>query len=187
MITLFNVQIKLYENFLNKNEIENLLSIIKKNNHSNYGAFIGEAVSTYPLHTNILKNIDVEKKLHDVMYEYSNILGIEEQIINFSWTNIQKENSILKRHSHGASPITGALYLKTDELSSNLYFYNPNPYICLMNLKNNNKNNYEYVFFKPKIGDLFLFPGWLQHGSDYEINNSKERIVLSFNTRVKCN
>ncbi len=184
MINLFNVQIKIYENFLNENEIENLLSIIKKDNYSNHRALIGEAVSTYSLHKNILKNTDVEKKLHGNIYEYSNILGIEEQIIEFSWINIQKENSILKRHSHGVSPITGALYLKTDELSSNIYFYNPNPYICLMNLKNN-KNNYEYTFFKPKIGDLFLFPGWLQHGSDYETNNSKERIVLSFNTKVK--
>ena len=184
MINLFNVQIKLYENFLNENETENLLLIIKKEDHNNHRALVGESISSYHLNTDILKNIDIKKRLHDAIYEYSNILGIGEQIIDISWTNIQNEKSILKRHSHGIAPISGALYLKTDELSSNIYFYNPNPYISMMNLKNN-QNNYEYTFFKPKIGDLFLFPGWLQHGSDYETNNSKERIVLSFNTKLK--
>ena len=183
MINLFTTTIKIHEKFLNNNEIEDLLLTIDKENHNNHGALVGEAISSYHLNTDILKNIDIKIRLHDSIYEYSNILGIGEQIIDTSWTNIQKEKSILKRHSHGIAPISGALYLKTDELSSNIYFYNPNPYISMMNIKNHNENNFEYVFFKPKIGDLFLFPGWLQHGSDYEINNSKERIVLSFNTK----
>jgi uncharacterized protein (TIGR02466 family) len=74
------------------------------------------------------------------------------------------------------------LYLKVDENSSKIYFYNPNPYNILLKKKEHNLNNYEYVFFQPKTGDLILFPSWLQHGSHSDENMSDERIALSFNS-----
>ncbi len=52
-----------------------------------------------------------------------------------------------------------------------------------MNIENFNENNYGYISFKPEIGDLILFPGWLMHGSHNDINLSEERIALSFNTK----
>ena len=51
-----------------------------------------------------------------------------------------------------------------------------------------NENVTEYssqnVKFMPTVGDLILFPSWLEHGSDKK-NQSKERIVLSFNTEYE--
>jgi uncharacterized protein (TIGR02466 family) len=184
-ISLFTVQIKICESFLNESEINSLLLNIKKNKHGNHTALEGKAVSSHNINTNILNEENIKNKLHNIINEYSNVLGVDEQTLDNSWTNIQSKNSILKKHSHGLSPISGAIYLKVDELSSNIYFYNPNPYIHNMSIKSYNTNNYHYVFFKPKIGDLFIFPGWLHHGSDYEKNNSEERIVLSFNTKNK--
>jgi len=44
-----------------------------------------------------------------------------------------------------------------------------------MNKSDNNK-----IQVIPKQGDL-LFPGWMSHGSNREVNLSEERIVCSFN------
>jgi uncharacterized protein (TIGR02466 family) len=186
-LILFPIKIKFYKNFLEKQEIKNILIKIKKYKHINHGALKGEASSTHKLLTNFLKDSEVENKLNIVIKQYSKILGIEDQIIFHSWTNIQKKHSKLNKHSHANSPISGVLYLNVDKESSKIYFYNPNPYISVMNIKDSNESNYEYIYFQPEIGDLILFPGWLLHGSNDEINKSKERIALSFNTIDEIN
>ena len=181
-ISIFSIKIKFYKNFLKEEEIKNLLKNIKKTNHIYHEALKGDALSTHKLFINILKNNSLEKKLNEEIKEYSKILGIDNQIISTSWTNIQKKGSKLVKHNHTTSPISGVLYLKVDKNSSKIYFYNPNPYINIMNIKQRNETNYEYIYFEPEIGDLILFPGWLLHGSNEEFNNSKERVALSFNT-----
>jgi uncharacterized protein (TIGR02466 family) len=186
-INLFPVPIKSIKNFINKNEINKIISFIKNEKHLHHGSLKGKATSSHLLYKNIIKSnlFDLEKKLNLVIEEYSNLLGLDKQTINNSWSNIQKENSILEKHNHTTSPISGVLYLKVDEKSSKIYFYNPNPYIYIMDIKNRNDFNFEYVYFKPSVGDLILFPGWLMHGSNNEKNKSSERIVLSFNTIKK--
>jgi uncharacterized protein (TIGR02466 family) len=179
---LFPTEIKYHKNFINIENINNIINYSKKYNLEKHGSLIGDAVSNHYLNKNILEE-DIKNKLNKVIIEYSNILGIKEQTLNHSWSNFQRKNSRLEKHSHGISPISGVLYLKTDEDSSKIYFYNPNPYIYIMDIKNFNENNCGYISFKPEIGDLILFPGWLMHGSNNDINLSEERIALSFNTK----
>jgi len=181
-LNLFHIKIKFFKNFISNNEIKNLLSQIKNNEHCKHGSLEGEAVSSFNLLMNFLKNSIIKNKLIKLIKEYSEDLGISNQIILNSWTNIQKKGSQLNTHNHNYAPISGVVYLKVDKDSSKIYFHNPNPYVYLMDIKKYNENNFWYVNFKPEIGDLFLFPGWLMHGSNNDINYSEERIVLSFNT-----
>jgi len=89
-LNLFPIKIKFYKNFLEKQEIKNILTNIKKYKHINHGALEGEASSTHKLLTNFLKESELESKLNIVIKQYSKILGIENQMIFHSWTNIQK-------------------------------------------------------------------------------------------------
>jgi len=181
-LILFPVKIKHVKKFIEQSEITNILLEIKKHTHVNHNSLIGKANSTHKFFTNFLKNSKIEKKLNNMIKEYCKIIGVNNQIIYNCWTNIQKKDSKLIKHSHADSPVSGVLYLQVDDKSSKIYFYNPNPYIHVMNIKNNNETNFEYVYFKPEVGDLIIFPGWLLHGSNEETNKSKERIALSFNT-----
>lgn len=187
-INLFPTTIKFYKNFIDKKEINEIISYIKKHKHKSHPCLKNGYSSHYEF-KNLIKNnfSNLENKLDKIINEYSDILGIDLQIINNLWSNIQKKDSILEKHNHTTSPISGVLYLKVDKESSKIYFHNPNPYIYIMNVKNRNNSNFEYVYFQPEIGDLILFPGWLFHGSNSEKNKSKERIILSFNTVNKIN
>ena len=183
-IDLFPTTIKHVSNFINADEINKILILINNLNINTHSAFLGEAVSSYKAkkNDNFFKGSFLEKKLNLIILEYCNDLGIKDCFIEQSWVNIQKPNSELLKHNHSPSPISGGLYLKVDDKSNKIFFHNPNPFIRIMNAIKSTYNNNSYSYIKPKNGDLILFPGWLEHSSNRELNQSQERIVLSFNT-----
>ena len=71
--------------------------------------------------------------------------------------------------------------VRLDEKSGKLCFQNPNPHSIVTDYTIDPSPN--ILCYKVKPGDLFIFPGWLQHGSNYELSKSEERIVLSFNCK----
>jgi uncharacterized protein (TIGR02466 family) len=179
LIDIFPTKIEIINNFLTQDEIDNVYSYIKKLSHTDHSTIIGDGKSTHSHFSNFLKGIRLEKKINDEIEKYCNSYGIRNSEIKICWSNIQKKNSFLKMHSHGNTPISGAIFIKTDEKSSKLCFHNPNPHSVVTNYFI--EPNPNVVCYKPNIGDLFIFPGWLQHGSNYELNKSEERVVLSFN------
>lgn len=186
-LSLFPILINKFNNFLNYEECNQIIKYSKKFKFKNHGALIGKAVSNHNFKDNIFidlnKKFNFLNKLHVKINEYSNKLGLEDVTIVNSWINFQYKKSKLLKHTHPNNIISGVLFLKTDKNSSKLYFYNPNPFISFMNIKNNNLYNNEFIWIKPEIGNLILFPSWLSHGSHIEENRSKERISLSFNAK----
>ena len=180
LLSIFPTKIHKVENFLNQSDIDDIILKIKSLSHTNHDAIMGNATSSHSQFSNFLKETDVEKKINLEIAKYCASCGYVNNKLSLCWANIQKKDSLLKMHNHGKMPITGALFLKTDKDSSKLCFENPNPYSKIMkyNVANIDLNT---VCFEVQIGDLFLFPGWLMHGSNYEYNKSDERIVLSFN------
>jgi len=84
--------------------------------------------------------------------------------------------------------ISGVYYIESDETSSPIIFNKPYFFTNLFHEtikptfknKNNNQYNLDYYGFKPKTGDLYLFPSWLEHTvPPQEID--KERWSLAFN------
>jgi uncharacterized protein (TIGR02466 family) len=183
-INLFPILIKHTKKFIDVNEINEILNLVNNLNLNTHGSFLGEAISSYTLqkNNNFFKDTFLEKKLNLAISEYAMDLGIEDCSIERSWVNIQKPNSELLEHNHSPSPISGALYLQVDDKSSKIFFHNPNPFIKVIRSIKSTYNNTSYFYIKPENGDLILFPGWLEHSSNREINKSQERIVLSFNT-----
>ena len=79
-------------------------------------------------------------------------------------------------HDHGAADLSGVYYFKTNGNDGDLYFDSP-----VAQLKSSfvfNKSS--RVFYKPKIGKLILFPGWLSHGV-FQNTTTENRVSVSFN------
>tara|TARA_R100000231_G_C5278958_1_gene151010 strand:- start:123 stop:683 length:561 start_codon:yes stop_codon:yes gene_type:complete len=183
LLDIFPTKIKISKNFLNKKDIDKYLDKVNQMSLKKHAAIIGESLSSHKEFTNFLENTDLEKRLNESVAEYCVNCGYENSKIDMSWVNIQNEGSILKMHHHGSTPITGALFLKTDEKSSKLCFENPNPFSKIMMYSPLINNDLNVISFNVQEGDLFIFPGWLMHGSNYENNKSQKRIVLSFNCK----
>lgn len=186
-VDIFPTTIKYIKKFISKEECNEIIKYCKNIKLYNHLSLIGDAKSNHGKGHFILNNINknIYKKILNETHEYVDNIGLNKVIINNSWVNFQKNGSRLDKHCHPDSVVSGVIYLKTDINSSKIYFYNPNPLVYFLKVKETKKNNYEYVYFKPEIGDLIIFPSWLIHGSNNDINKSKERIALSFNTKYE--
>jgi len=183
-VKVFPTLIKYVSNFLNEKELNQIIKLTLNKKLSSHLSLKGKAKSTHELNSDIFSNVNknIVKKIKDKVNEYAVDYGVKKLKLDNSWINIQNKNSILNKHSHPDSIVSGALYLKVDKNSSKIYFYNPNTYLTFVNVFKQTEFSCENYFFTPQIGDLILFPSWLMHGSNNEENNSIERIVLSFNT-----
>ena len=181
-VKVFPTLLQYTNNFLNAIECEKIIKSISKSRLSKHLCLSGNAKSTHKINSNILTK-PMQEKLEIKIKEYQIDYGVNELKIDNSWVNIQNKNSVLKKHSHPDSIVSGVMYLKTDEKSSKIFFHNLNPYRTFVDFKKVTEFNTENYFFKPQTGDLILFPSWLMHSSDK--NNSSSRIVLSFNTIYK--
>jgi uncharacterized protein (TIGR02466 family) len=183
-VKVFPTLIKYVSSFLNKKECNEVINLTLNKKLSSHLSLIGEAKSTHGLNSNILSkvNSNIIKEIQNKIDEYAVDYGVRKLKLDNSWINIQNKNSVLNKHSHPDSIVSGALYLKVDKNSSKIYFYNPNTYLTFVNVFKQTEFSCENYYFTPQIGDLILFPSWLIHGSNNEKNNSIERTVLSFNT-----
>jgi uncharacterized protein (TIGR02466 family) len=183
-VKVFPTLIKYVSNFLNEKELNQIIKLTLNKKLSSHLSLKGKATSTHGLNSDILSNVDnnIVEKIKNKINEYAVDYGVRKLKLDNSWINIQNKNSVLNKHSHPDSIVSGALYLKVDKNSSKIYFYNPNTYLTFVNVFKQTEFSCENYFFTPQIGDLILFPSWLMHGSNNEENNSIERIVLSFNT-----
>ena len=127
-----------------------------------------------------LINFYDELKVHLKKYCSSIGYNLNNYKISSSWFSLFNRGNYGHLHSHGFSDISGVYYLKTNGNDGNIYFETPNPFldssICYRELSNT-------VVYKPKEGELLLFPGWLKHGISKNTTDN-ERVSLSFNIVV---
>jgi uncharacterized protein (TIGR02466 family) len=182
---VFPVFIKQIKNLLTMEECEKIIFELKKIKIKNHVTLSKDkGGSSHLIQSGVINKLNqkIQIKLKKEIEEYANEYGFQNLKISNSWYNIEKKDCILNNHTHPTSVISGALYLKTDNLSSKIYFYNPNPFIEFSQFHESKFVNYNHVYFNVEIGSIILFPSWLKHGSNSEKNNSDERICLSFNT-----
>lgn len=187
-VLIFPTFLKIYKNFISKSQCLEILKELKKINTKDHKALTKDnAKSSHNTNNNInyVLGDKINTDLLVLINQYAKEYGISELKITNSWYNIQLKNSVLSSHSHPSSVISGALYLKTDSLSSKIFFHNPNPYISFTQFNEDNHYNFNYVYFNVDVGSLILFPSWLIHGSNSTENKSDERICFSFNTQYK--
>ena len=184
-INLFPTLVRKISNFLTNVECEEIVSKIDLSKFQNHKALRGSSVSNHHIKkTETLDEIEnylkIKDRLQSEVDTYNSISGMRKAGIFNSWINIQYKGSELLKHTHPQCAVSGAVYLKVDSNSSKLFFYNPNPYIAITEADDYTPYTFDHIWITPNIGDLVLFPSWLTHGSN-GINNSEERIVLSFN------
>ena len=116
-----------------------------------------------------------------------------EQVLSNMWININSYKDINKSHSHPGVDISGVYYVKTPDNCGKLVFENPAidvfAYYQINLLSNEPKAYNEYnspTWWKDAIENhLLLFPSWLKHYVDANLNKTEERISISFNTHQK--
>jgi uncharacterized protein (TIGR02466 family) len=199
---IFPIPIVKYYDILTNEQLKDIFDFLmsQENIFDNYYAFSGNAKSTFANHNqgvlhSIQKNVascsNILDMIENINKSYSDLIGIDSDKIclEHSWANIQQKDSILMMHRHTGTLFSGALYINTDLNSSCLNFEDFFNYKSALYgesiIKHHNRFNYKNFWIKPRIGDLIIFPSLLNHGSNYERNQSDNRTVISYNICVR--
>ena len=189
---LFPTPVGTYREFLSVDKCNDIIDYCRKLPHlSPHELLTNGAVSSHTDTSSILADIvnnvpsckDLLDDLRKVIIAFNEESGFDGNVISNSWVNFQNPGSTALRHTHPGSCISGVLYLKAEEHSSKIHFYNPNPFLAFSHhtVKVTDSTN-SWFWVDAEVGKLILFPSWLGHGGHDDINRSQERIALSFNT-----
>jgi len=182
LLALFPTPVLLIDNFISDNERLDLINHIKTLDYHLHGSLSINSRSTFRGDNECALSEEIANRIQEQIDNFLEILGISSAKLDNSWVNVQGKGSQLLTHMHPNSKVSGSLYLNVDENSSKLYFYNPNPHNKFQYHVDETHFNYDFIYIKPKNCQLVLFPSWLEHGSNGEINNTEDRTVISFNS-----
>ena len=111
-------------------------------------------------------------------------LTMDAGLINI-WININKYRDYNREHIHPNSKVSGVYYVKVPEKSGNFVFLHPMYDIMGYDWYYEGDPGSEYVTSAKKLhptpGTLILFPSWLKHFVEPNMNISEKRISISFN------
>ncbi len=101
------------------------------------------------------------------------------------WININKKSNMNIPHSHPASVLSAAYYVKVPPKSGNIIFLTPFSIYdrCLEDYMIDSYTEYNsstYTFI-PQEGKLLLFPSWLEHKVEPN-ETDMDRISIAFNS-----
>jgi len=183
---IFPTLVRQVDDFISQQECKVIQQeILQHSLKDKHNLLTGDSVSSH-LKSNILDilSIDLNERIKEVAKRYTEYSGLHNKNnITTSWFNIQNENSTLVNHNHDATFLAGAIFINVDELSSPFVLEHPDPYMKFKNFEYGTKFRKELYEIDPKNGMMLIFPGWLNHGSNAKKNMTKDRMVISFNTR----
>ena len=101
------------------------------------------------------------------------------------WANVNKYGDFNREHLHPSSKISGVYYVKVPEKSGNFVFLHPCYDIMGYDWHYDGNPGSDYVTpakkLHPTPGTLILFPSWLKHFVEPNMNLTEKRISISFN------
>ena len=103
------------------------------------------------------------------------------------WMNINYFKDFNLPHRHGNNLISGVFYLQVPKNSGCLVIQNPAERLDTHNFRVKDYNNYNSGIWKivPKESEIILFPSWLVHYVEPNLNEGSRRISMSFNVNTK--
>lgn len=111
-------------------------------------------------------------------------LDLESGITNL-WININKYRDYTREHLHPNSKLSGVYYVEVPENSGDIVFLHPAYDLLGYDWKCKSRMCSDYVSsgkrMRPKSGTLVLFPSWLRHLVEPNMNLTDDRISISFN------
>jgi len=114
---------------------------------------------------------------------FSAMISIQlERNVSRLWANLNRYSSYNLNHIHPGCLVSGVYYTKVPENSGAIYFNNPVGNECgLSGFISGFPELKSFREFPAEEGDLLLFPSWLDHGVLPNMNESEDRISISFN------
>jgi len=126
-----------------------------------------------------------QQELDEHIFNYLNLINspVAKKEENFkykifgSWMTLSTKKDYAHIHTHGSSDLSGVYYFQTNGNDGSIFFENPSKYLensyCFSHIDSR-------ASWKPEVGKLLLFPGWLPHGVTTNTTDH-ERISVSFN------
>jgi len=159
--------------------------------YGNIGLETGKAKSTVDLDNQLHINpkfADYFKwslpRIKDVLsmwsYEVNESYGVGWDFKK-TWANEHLKGGETLEHHHGTTTLVLTMYLNKDNNSGDIWFMDPE-----FMIRANEYNSLAAVGWKAipcKIGDVFMFPGWLLHRSGMNFSDSR-RVVLTSNIEI---
>ena len=186
ILSLFPTPIAVLPDFITEEERLQLLKIIDDIPRYKHGSIDGDGFSTYDMGyrdevATDFVNDTIKERVQESVDGFTEMIGGVDTHVNNFWFNIQNSGSKLCEHTHAQSVISGALYVNVDE-TCKIYFHNPNPYVNFTASKTSTCFNYQNQWIPVKNCQMVLFPSWLKHGNNREVNTMDNRTVISFNS-----
>ena len=117
-----------------------------------------------------------------------------EQSLSNIWFNINQYKDANSTHNHPQSDISGVYYVKTPETCGQIIFQHPaydvlSYYNAQRKPKNKYMTRYDASAWTAPVdeGTLYLFPSWLNHRVESNMNKTEDRVSFAFNTLHKKN
>jgi len=134
-------------------------------------------------------NLEVLKslieKLNENVKEYSHTLNLKDNLqLSRLWINVNRFKDSNRLHRHPQSIISGVFYIKTPENCGDLCFEpidRIEDYWMTSDMVAYNQYNSPNFCLHPIENHCILFPSWLNHLVKPNLNETEERISISFN------
>ena len=189
MNTAFSVNIyKEQLNIKNKPLINYLLKLKKQDSK---GRNISNPTGWQSFDLNVGQNVFLElaKEIETNFVKYINSIPLYNKFfISSMWGNLTGYKDYNIAHTHGNSVISGVYYLKTPPNCGRICFYNPAhegiDYLweyCIKKFTIQNSSSWKIGV---EDGDLLLFPSWLKHSVEPNLNKKEHRMSLAFNISI---
>lgn len=187
--SIFNIGIYQKKlNIDNKKLIKYILDLKKQSKGRN----VSNPTGWQSLDLNLTNSIfsKLNKEIIKNFFEYIDILSLENKFkIANIWANINGYKDYNLIHAHGNVVVSGVYYLQIPENSGNIFFINPASDLIEISwqksIKKYTEHNSPFFNINSIESNLILFPGWLKHGVEANLNKKENRVSLSFNI-IKC-
>ncbi len=183
MLNLFSVPIYSTQLNLNTNKITKYcLSVRKKTKgirHSNEGGWHSPfLVGAHPPLNDLFKEILKAGEIYRNTISYKYPLALQSV-----WININSHKDYNLEHIHPHNVVSGTYYLTSE--NSDIVFINPSRDVMQYDWGNDviekyNEHNSCVWNIKPAQNQLILFPSWLNHSVERNLNK-KDRMCIAFN------
>jgi uncharacterized protein (TIGR02466 family) len=189
MIDIFNISIyKKNLNLNNKKLLRYILTLKKQSKGRNKSNPTGWQSFDLNLTQPIFSKLN--KEITEYFLQYINQILLKNNFkISNMWANVNGYKDYNLMHYHPNAVVSGVYYLKVPENSGNIFFVNPASQLIETSwdecIERYTTQNSPFVKVNPIEGQLILFPSWLQHGVEPNLNKKQNRVSLSFNIS-KC-
>lgn len=116
------------------------------------------------------------------------LVNTKQQKLDNMWINVNGYKDTNTSHNHPDADISGVFYVQTPKQSGEIVFEHPakdvlSYYNCGQNVERWNTYNSSCTSMGIAPNLMYLFPSWLNHLVEANLNEKNKRISISFNTK----